>query len=139
MTKAALENAIRDEILAVITKALEEHFQTDVLDVSTSELTVPCLDAEQNEKFGLIKVTIPRGSRNGEGGYDAYDGYAEHEAWEAEKAARLDKKVKAQEAKERAEKEKERKRAAKKVVKDLNAVGFKALVTQPVEQEEVTV
>lgn len=130
MTKAALENAIRDEILAVITKALEEHFQTDVLDVSTSELTIPCLDAEQNEKFGLIKVTIPRGSRNGEGGYDAYDGYAEHEAWEAEKAARLDKKAKAQEAKERAEKEKERKREAKKVVKDLNEKGFKALVIE---------
>ena len=37
---------------------------------------------------------------------------------------------------ERAEKEKERKRAARKVVKDLNTVGFKALVSQPIEEEK---
>lgn len=136
MSKAALETAIRNDILAAMTAFLSEHFETDVLDVSASELTMPVVDAEGNEKFALIKVSIPRGTRNGDGGYDAYDGYAAHEEWELEKADKADKVAKRKEKAERAEKEKERKRAARKVVKDLNTVGFKALVSQPIEDKD---
>ena len=135
MSKASLETEIRNDILNTITALLSYHYDADVLDVSASELTMPVVDAEGNEKFALIKVSIPRGSRNGEGGYEPYDGYAAHEDWELVKADKADKAKARQEKADRAEKEKERKRAARKVVKDLNTVGFKALVSQPVEGE----
>jgi len=129
-SKAALETAIRNQILDFLMDNLSAHFDTDVMDVSPSELTMPVVDAEGNEKFALIKVSIPRGTRNGAGGYDAYDGYAEHEAWELVKADKADKEAKRKEKAERAEKEKERKREARKVVKKLNTVGFNTLITQ---------
>ena len=138
-SKAALETTIRNQILDFLVDNLSAHFDADVLDVSASELVMPVVDAEGNEKFALIKVSIPRGSRNGDGGYDAYDGYAAHEEWELVKADKADKEAKRKEKAERAEKEKERKREARKVVKKLNTVGFNALVTQPPEQNEVTV
>ena len=138
-SKAALETTIRTQILDFLVDNLSAHFDADVLDVSASELVMPVVDAEGNEKFALIKVSIPRGSRNGDGGYDAYDGYAAHEEWELVKADKADKEAKRKEKAERAEKEKERKREARKTIKKLNTVGFNALVTQPPEQNEVTV
>ena len=129
-SKAALETAIRNQILDFLVDNLSAHFDADVLDVSASELVMPVVDAEGNEKFALIKVSIPRGTRNGDGGYTPYDGYAAHEDWELVKADKADKVKARQEKAERAEKEKARKAAAKKVVKDLNTKGFKALVTQ---------
>jgi len=136
MSKAALETAIRNDILTAMTAFLSEHFEADVMDVSASELVMPVVDAEGNEKFALIKVSIPRGTRNGDGGYDAYDGYAAHEEWELDKADKADKAAKRKEKAERAEKEKERKRAAKQTIKKLNTVGFKALVSEPIENED---
>ena len=134
-SKAALEPAIRNQILDFLVDNLSAHFDADVMDVSASELVMPVVDAEGNEKFALIKVSIPRGSRNGDGGYDAYDGYAAHEEWELVKADKADKEAKRKEKAERAEKEKERKREARKTIKKLNTVGFNALVTQPQEDE----
>lgn len=136
MSKAALETAIRNDILTAMTAFLSEHFEADVMDVSASELVMPVVDAEGNEKFALIKVSIPRGTRNGDGGYDAYDGYAAHKEWELDKADKADKAAKRKEKAERAEKEKERKRAAKQTIKKLNTVGFKALVSEPIEDKD---
>lgn len=134
-SKASLETAIRNQILDFLIDNLSAHFDADVLDVSASELVMPVVDAEGNEKFALIKVSIPRGSRNGDGGYNAYDGYAAHEEWELVKADKADKVTKRKEKAERAEKEKERKRAAKQVIRKLNTEGFKALVSKPIEEE----
>ena len=131
MSKAALETAIRSDILSAITDFLSEHYETDVMDVSASELVMPVVDAEGNEKFALIKVSIPRGSRNGDGSYDAYDGYAAHDEWETVKADKADKEAKRKEKAERAEKEKERKRAAKKTIKKLNTEGLQAMIHAP--------
>ena len=136
MSKAALETAIRNDILSAMTAFLSEHFDADVMDVSASELVMPVVDAEGNEKFALIKVSIPRGTRNGDGGYDAYDGYAAHDEWELEKADKADKAAKRKEKAERAEKERARKAEAKKTIKKLNTVGFKALVSEPIENED---
>ena len=96
--------------------------------VSASELAMPVVDAEGNEKFALIKVSIPRGSRNGDGGYDAYDGYAAAEDWKLVLADKADKEAKRKEKAERAEREKERKRNARKVVKNLNEKGLDAMI-----------
>ena len=76
MTKAQLETKLRNTYLALISEMITNQVETDALRVSASELAIPCLDEEGNEKFVLIKVSIPRGTRNGEGGYDPYDGYA---------------------------------------------------------------
>lgn len=113
MSKASLETAIRNDILTALIDFLGEHYETDVMPVSASELTIPVIDAEGNEKYALIKVSIPRGARNGNGGYDAYDGYAAAEDWKLVLADRADKAAARKEKAERAEKEKERKRAAR--------------------------
>ena len=127
MNKAALETAIRNDILAFLTEALSAHYDSDVMDVSASELTMPVVDANGEEKFALIKVSIPRGSRI-DGGYEPYDGYAAHEDWELVKADKADKEAKRKEKAERAEKERQRKREARKVVKKLNEQGLDALI-----------
>lgn len=127
-SKASLETAIRNEIIATLTAFLSEHYEADVLDVSASELTMPVVDAEGNEKFALIKVSIPRGTRNGEGGYDAYDGYVAHEEWELDKAKKANEAAARKEKAERAAAEKERKRAARKTIKKLNTEGLQAMI-----------
>ena len=127
MSKASLETAIRNDVLAFLTAALSEHYDSDVMDVSASELTMPVVDADGNEKFALIKVSIPRGTRVN-GTYEPYDGYAAHEDWELVKADKADKEAARREKAERAEKEKERKRAARKVVKNLNEKGLDAMI-----------
>lgn len=134
MSKASLETAIRNEILTALTDFLTEHFESDVLPVSASELTIPVVDAEGNEKFALIKVSIPRGSRNGDGTYDPYDGYAAAEDWKLVLADRADKAAARKEKAERTEKERERKRAARKVVKDLNEKGLDAMIHEDANQ-----
>lgn len=134
-SKASLETAIRNDILAAITAFLSEKYDSDVMDVSASELTMPVVDAEGNEKFALIKVSIPRGTRTS-GTYEPYDGYAAHEEWELEKKEKANKVAARKEKAERAEKEKERKRAAKKAVRELNAKGFKALASEPITEGE---
>ena len=135
MSKASLETAIRNDILSFLTEQLSAHYDTDVMDVSASEITIPVVDAEGNEKFALIKVSIPRGTRSN-GTYEPYDGYAAHEEWELIKADKADKEAARREKAERAEKEKERKRAAKQTIKKLNTVGFKALVSEPITEGE---
>ena len=133
MSKASLETAIRNKFLDEIRKVVSESYDYDIRPISASELMVPVVDDEGNEKYVLIKVSIPRGTRNGEGGYIPYDGYAAAEEWEQELADRADKVAKRKEKAERAEKEKERKRAAKQTIRKLNTVGFKALVSEPIE------
>lgn len=128
MSKASLETEIRNRILAAVTDTLSELYDTDVMPVSASELTIPVVDSEGNERFALIKVSIPRGSRNGEGGYDAYDGYAAAEDWKLVLADKADKEAARKEKAERAEKERQRKREARKVVKNLNEKGLDAMI-----------
>jgi len=134
MSKASLETEIRNRVLQTIIDAVNPI--SDILPISASELALPVVDSEGNEKFAVIKVSIPRGERNGEGGYTPFDGYAAAEDWKLVLAERADKVAKRKEKAERAEKEKERKRAAKQTIKKLNTVGFKALVSEPITEDE---
>lgn len=113
MNKAELESRLRDEILSVIATALQNHFDCDILTTGAGEVAIPVLDAEQNEKFGVIKVSIPRGKRSA-GGYEPYDGYAAEEEYKFTLEDREEKKTARAEKKARAEIEKEKKRAEKK-------------------------
>lgn len=119
MNKAQLETAIRNEFLDSIMKYISESRETDVLPVSASELAVPCLDAEGNEKWVLIKVSIPRGTRNGNG-YDPYDGYAAAEDYQFELADKAEKKALAEEKKQKKIEADEKKRAEKKALAEAN-------------------
>lgn len=92
-SKASLENGLRNKFLDFLKENLGTAFETDVLPVSASEITIPCLDEEGNEKFVLIKVSIPRGTRNGNGGYDPYDGYSASEAYLLEQESKAQEKA----------------------------------------------
>ena len=120
MTKAQLETKLRNTYLDMIRNMVSSEVETDALAVSASELAIPCLDEEGNEKFVLIKVSIPRGTRNGQGGYDPYDGYylAEQYAQDlkdkAECKAQKDAEKQAKIARD------EKKRAEKKALAEAN-------------------
>lgn len=92
-SKASLENALRNEILEVISKALSEYFDVDIITVGSGEISLPLIDAEGNEKYPKIKVSIPRGTRNGEGGYIPYDGYNAAEEYKLEQASKAQERA----------------------------------------------
>lgn len=128
MTKAELENGLRTTYLDMIRNMISEQVETDALSVSASELAIPCLDEEGNEKWVLIKVSIPRGTRNGSG-YDPYDGYALAEDYridceeKAQKKAETEAKKKAKIAKdEKAREEKKALAEANKNLKELRNI-----------------
>lgn len=93
MTKAQLENALRNKFLSLVSEVISKEEETDILPVSASELAIPCLDEEGNEKFVLIKISVPRGTRNGMGGYDPYDGYTASEAYKLEQESKAQEKA----------------------------------------------
>ena len=117
-SKAALETALRNDILETITAHLFEHYQTDVLPVSASELMMPLVDAEGNEKYAVIKVSIPRGTR-ANGTYEPYNGYDAADEYAAELADKEEKARAREEKKARAEAEKKRKAEARKTLKTM--------------------
>ena len=134
MSKASLETEIRNQVLQTVINAVNPI--SDILPISASELALPIVDSEGNEKFAVIKVSIPRGERDGNGGYIPFDGYAAAEDWKMVLADRADKAAKRKEKAERAEKERVRKAEARKTIKKLNTVGFKALVSEPIKEDE---
>ena len=128
MSKASLENELRTNVLTQISEHLDKVYNADVLSVSASELAIPMVDAEGNECYVLVKVSVPRGTRNGDGTYTPYDGYAAAEDWKLVLADRADKAKARQEKAERAEAARVRKRKAKQVVKKLNEQGLDAMI-----------
>lgn len=102
-TKAELENRLRKGMQEHIVELAENMYETDALFVSASEIAIPVTDDEGNEKFILVKVSIPRGTRDGDGGYIPYDGYAAAQEYAQEKADKAQEK-KAKKAMKAAEK-----------------------------------
>lgn len=120
MTKAQLETLLRNAYLDSISNFISESQETDTLRVSASEIAIPCLDAEGNEKWVLVKVSIPRGTRNGEGGYDPYDGYSVAEDYQIEQEEKAQKKADAEAKKQAKIAKDEQKRAEKKALAEAN-------------------
>ena len=96
-SKADLEKALRNEIMEVVIQALADHFDLDanvqIEKVGSGEITLPLVDNEGNEKYPKIKVSIPRGTRNGEGGYIPYDGHDAAEAYRAEQESKAQERA----------------------------------------------
>lgn len=120
MTKAQMETLIRNDFLALIAKAIETEKETDTLPVSASEIAVPCLDPDGNETWAVIRVTIPRGTRNGEGGYIPYDGYSVAEDYALDLQEKAEKKAKAEEKKQAKIAKDQKARAEKKALAEAN-------------------
>lgn len=87
-SKASLENALRTDIMNVIIQALSEHYDLDpntqIEFIKSGTIALPLCDAEGNDKWPTVSVTIPRGTRNGEGGYTPFDGHAAAVAYKDE-------------------------------------------------------
>lgn len=120
MTKAQLETAIRNRFLSFITESIAKEMEIDALPVSASEVAVPCLDDEGNEKWALIKISVPRGTRNGAGGYDAYDGYAIAEDYRLDCEEKAQKKADAEAKKQKKIERDQQIRAEKKALAEAN-------------------
>lgn len=100
-------NVTRQKYLEKISDALSED---EILITGTNEIAIPTLDEAGNEIFVVIKVTIPKGSRDGE----AYDGYSMQEAYT------MNQKTKAEKA-EKAEADKKKKIARDKAAREEKA------------------
>ena len=119
MNKAEMETKARNGYLDFISAKLTEQYDADVLRVSASEIAIPYVDEEGNEKWALVKVSIPRGTRNGNGGYDGYDGYAAADDYKFDLEEKAAKKAKAEEKKAAAIAKKAEAKAVKKAIKNL--------------------
>ena len=118
MSKAELENNLRNFVLEKLAKFIDTELNTDPIIISASAFSIPMVDAEGNEKYVNITVSVPRGTRNGRGGYDPYDGYAARDEYRAELEKNAAKKA-ASEAKKKAEAAaRERKRAERRAKKE---------------------
>lgn len=71
LTKTQLAALKREEILNLLIEFFNGRGE-DTMRESGNAIVFPSLDAEGNEVFAKIAVSIPRGDRSGE----AYDGYA---------------------------------------------------------------
>lgn len=107
--KASLETKLRKDFLAKIVNLVENDMGTDALDVSASEIAIPVVNDAGDETFILVKVSVPRGTRNGNGGYIPYDGYAAHQEYIEEQESKAQEKA-ARKAMKDAEKNKGKKK-----------------------------
>lgn len=128
MGKEASRNEMKNALLSDVQSILSERLNSDVLRVGPSEIAIPGVDTEGNEFFYLVKISIPRGTRNGEGGYTEYDAYTAAKEYKFDLEEKAAKKAASEAKKAVAEKERERKREAKKVVKELNQKGLKGMI-----------
>ena len=101
-TQKSLNDELRAMYLARVSECLSQ--EDEVLVVGANELAVPVVDTEGNEKWIVLTVKVPTGSRDG----DAYDGYAMAEDYrmrladKAAKAAERERKTAERQAKAKA-------------------------------------
>ena len=96
MSMAKTQKSLNDELRAMYLERVHECFskEDEVLVVGTNELAIPVVDTDGNEKWIVVSVKVPTGTRDG----DAYDGYAMAEDYclrqknKAEKAAERERK-----------------------------------------------
>ena len=106
MSMAKTQKSLNDELRAMYLERVHNCLsaEDEVLVVGANELAVPVVDADGNEKWIVLTVKVPTGSRDG----DAYDGYAMAEDYrmrqtaKAEKAAERERKTAERQAKAKA-------------------------------------
>lgn len=126
MGKEAAKTKIRDAIIAKIAEFLEEEYDTYFKMVASGEGSMLIQDENGDKIYANVKVSIPRGTRNGNGGYNAYDGYTEARLFEQEQKDKAREKAVKEAEKQKKIEEDEKKRAEKKALKEANE-GLKEL------------
>ena len=109
MGKEANRTKLRDAVLDKVVKFLEAEYDTYVKAVGSGEYTMLIPDDEGNKIYANVKISIPRGTRNGNGGYDAYDGYTVAREYKQEQESKLQERA-VKKAMKEAEKEKKKKK-----------------------------
>ena len=86
---AKTQKSLNDELRAMYLERVHTCLsaEDEVLVVGANELAVPVVDADGNEKWIVLTVKVPTGSRDG----DAYDGYAMAEDYRMRQAAKSEK------------------------------------------------
>ena len=103
MSMAKTQKSLNDELRALWVQRVNDCLsqEDEVLMVGANELAVPVVDTDGNEKWIVLTVKVPTGSRDG----DAYDGYAMAEDYrmrqegKAAKAAERERKTAERQAK----------------------------------------
>ena len=106
MSMAKTQKSLNDELRALWVQRVNDCLsqEDEVLVVGANELAVPVVDADGNEKWIVLTIKVPTGSRDG----DAYDGYAMAEDYQlklankAAKAAERERKTAERQAKTKA-------------------------------------
>lgn len=106
MSMAKTQKSLNDELRAMYLERVHACLsaEDEVLVVGANELAVPVVDTDGNEKWIVLTVKVPTGTREG----DAYDGYSMAEDY------RMRLENKAAKAAERERKTAERKAKTKK-------------------------
>ena len=86
-TQKSLNDALRTMYVQRVNDCLSA--EDDVLMVGANELAVPVVDSEGNEKWVVITIKVPSGSRDG----DAYDGYAMAQDYQMRQTAKAEKQA----------------------------------------------
>jgi len=93
MTQKMLDTKLRENYVKVLTDLIKANGY-DTIQTNSNEIAIPCVDDEQNEKFILLTVKVPTGSRDGEP-YDAYSISQEYQMKLTEKEQKAKKTAEA--------------------------------------------
>lgn len=112
-SRTTLRAEVKNRYLNEIWELLKD--KEELLRVGSNEIAFPVVDAEGNEDFVVLKITIPTGANKGT---EPYDGYSMAEDYEIKE--RLKAETKAKKEKEKAKKiaKDEKRRQAEKEIKE---------------------
>lgn len=100
ISNTVANNNLRASVAEQIIEWARDHFDSDCRMVANNEFTMPAINANGEELYVNITVTIPKGERDTANHcYFPYDGYAAAEAYEFKKQEEANKaKAKAEAA-----------------------------------------
>ena len=106
VSNKSLDSKIKEKYIEMFSAFLAE--KEEILRTASNEIAFPIVDSEGNEKFLVVKFSIPSGSRDGEAydGYAVAEDYSRKQAEKVAKAAEAAEKKKAKIAKDKANREK---------------------------------
>lgn len=107
-----LNDKLREKYIEIISNALSEKDE-EILRTGSNEIAFPCVDEVGNDKFIVLTVKVPIGSRDG----DSYDGYSMAEDY-AIKCKNKEETAKKKEAEKSKKIERDKKNREKKKEKE---------------------
>lgn len=142
MGKEMETTKIRDEFIERVKQVFEEQFDAFCLVTDSGVLALPGVDADGNEFYYKIQISVPRGSRDGKGGYIPWDAEFDAKEYQRKLDEKAEAKRRAEEKKKKEEEEKARKREEKKkereaakLAKKLAAKGLEGVIHEGIEKE----